>query len=154
MELCEIKFIFTLLYIIYLSKTCQDIVRRYINFGLQIKKKKVFCCALGLALFLQQFFFSVSIITYLKNSKPASKMIVFFSTQDSVEFHSKLFSQVLLNTKKLKKTSDLLAESDDVESGYEETDDGRNEVKNSARSSEFKIYRLHGEMLQKVLFVL
>ncbi|CAG5133803.1 unnamed protein product [Candidula unifasciata] len=41
-----------------------------------------------------------------KYTKPASKMIVFFSTQDSVEFHARLFSQILLPKKK-KAVTDL-----------------------------------------------
>ncbi|BFZ05910.1 hypothetical protein BsWGS_08950 [Bradybaena similaris] len=77
-----------------------------------------------------------------KYSKPASKMIVFFSTQDSVEFHARLFSQILL-PKNIKKMLTELAMEDVGDSDEEDVDD------HADAKSGLRFFHLHGEMLQK-----
>lgn len=81
-----------------------------------------------------------------KYSRPASKMVVFFSTQDSVEFHAKLFSQILLPKKNIKKSLTDLAEVDVGDSDEDDDDDQANDVNSK---SGLKFFHLHGEMLQK-----
>uniref|UniRef100_A0A0B7AQR0 ATP-dependent RNA helicase n=1 Tax=Arion vulgaris TaxID=1028688 RepID=A0A0B7AQR0_9EUPU len=83
-----------------------------------------------------------------KYSKPASKIIVFFSTQDSVEFHNRLFTKILLPQKDIKKTlSELAGEDEDV--GDSDEDDYGSSGHTKDAKSGLKLFRLHGEMPQK-----
>ncbi|GFS14731.1 RNA helicase, partial [Elysia marginata] len=100
-----------------------------------------------------------------KYSKPRSKMIVFLSTQDSVEFHARLFAQVLGCKRSIqKKLSDLasgakhdVGDSDDeVEDEIGEDQDSDSDVENGTVTETGKtieqglqIFKLHGDMNQK-----
>ncbi|XP_025112467.1 probable ATP-dependent RNA helicase DDX31 [Pomacea canaliculata] len=70
-----------------------------------------------------------------KMQSKKSKMVVFLSTQDSVEFHHRLFSQVLISG--AKKSSHLTEDEDNVLPGTKD------------ESETATLFKLHGEMSQK-----
>ncbi|KAH9490736.1 ATPdependent RNA helicase [Bulinus truncatus] len=80
-----------------------------------------------------------------KFSTPASKMIIFMSTQDSVQFHFKLFTQVLGYDRNIKETLTKMALGD--EESNEDIIGIGDEIDN--RRPELNIYQLHGDMQQK-----
>ncbi|XP_012942471.1 probable ATP-dependent RNA helicase DDX31 [Aplysia californica] len=90
-------------------------------------------------------------------TKPGSKMVVFLSTQDSVEFHSRLFSSVLASSPKDtvgKLQAMAMGEVEDVGDSDDDDDDDDSEVdgdekKKKSSKGKLKIFQLHGEMSQK-----
>lgn len=74
--------------------------------------------------------------SFLQMQSKKSKMVVFLSTQDSVEFHHRLFSQVLISG--AKKSSHLTEDEDNVLPGTKD------------ESETATLFKLHGEMSQKV----
>ncbi|KAK3719380.1 hypothetical protein RRG08_029536 [Elysia crispata] len=98
-----------------------------------------------------------------KYSKPCSKMIVFLSTQDSVEFHAQLFAQVLGCQRSIqKKLSELasgveadVGESDENDDEYEDeknrSDKEGDELRNTEKMKKqgLQVFKLHGDMNQK-----
>ena len=65
-----------------------------------------------------------------------SKMVVFLSTQDSVEFHHQLFTQVFNSS-----SSERLPDSDDPP-----------QMVGSGQTLELDLFKLHGDMEQKVSY--
>ncbi|CAL1533039.1 unnamed protein product [Lymnaea stagnalis] len=87
-----------------------------------------------------------------KYSKPASKVIVFISTQDSVHFHCKLFSEVLGKSRNIKEALKKLAfgeeEEEDVDVGDSDDDERYGNIR-QPKKEEVKFYQLYGDMPQK-----
>ncbi|RUS78382.1 hypothetical protein EGW08_013853, partial [Elysia chlorotica] len=93
-----------------------------------------------------------------KYSKPCSKMIVFLSTQDAVEFHAQLFAQVLGCKRTIqKKLSDLadVGDSDDDNDDDEDENNLSNEDSDDestigkTKTQGLQVFKLHGDMPQK-----
>ena len=90
-------------------------------------------------------------------------MIVFLSTQDSVEFHAQLFAQVLGCQRSIqKKLSELasgveadVGESDENDDEYEDeknrSDKEGDELRNTEKMKKqgLQVFKLHGDMNQK-----
>ncbi|KAK6195489.1 hypothetical protein SNE40_000909 [Patella caerulea] len=82
------------------------------------------------------------LLTKCRFSKKKNKIIVFLSTQDSVEFHHKLLNNIFCAKKK--NTKVLKEKSESLESGSESEEEEYHVTELS-----FDLFKLHGDMLQK-----
>ncbi|GFN87406.1 RNA helicase [Plakobranchus ocellatus] len=136
------------------SSSTPDEVAEEENFSLPSQLKQHFIitpCKLRLVLL------AGLILWKCKFSKPSSKMIVFLSTQDSVEFHARLFDQVLGRQQSIqKKLTDLASTGDEDIGDSEDSDFERDDLNSKGTGKQqskpkkgLKVFKLHGDMEQK-----